>query len=673
MTCPPGPPTFRLLDAYVGWDEHDVCRLTGLDDPGGIRLAPADGAPGPRRHDLLPWLPDPRLAPGCGRCAWYLAAPTRGLLRREPCPDGFESVWPPDCDPALLGTPVAVAARGHVVAVADAERVLVWRRDGEQLAASIPVAAHALALTSWHELLVATTDAAELRRFDLTGAPRAPVATGVSGRVEALTSGRDCTIWLLTSDADGTLRLWRGHRDAEAFTPATPEELAAAVDRSTLTAISATGFCLTEPGEDGDPATVCWTWDGRPLSVTAVGAPAPPPLATTGQLLTVAVDSGVPRCRWHRVRMEADVPAGTSVAVAVASSETATPPGAASGPSEWQGCPGGIPHPDDWQQGPPGARDVLVDQPPGRYLYVRLRLSGDGTASPTVRRLRLDFPRVTSAELLPPAYRQDPAAEDFTERFLSLFDASLEELDRAVERAPALLAARDVPDEVLPWLASLLGLAFEPDWDATTRRELLTAAPELYRRRGTPWALRTAIRIVFKVEPVIHELAPDRDWAALGGWSRLRSTRLFGRSAARFRVDGSALSRAPLRSFGNPDDDPLTAQANRFRVLLPPRLGRREPDVAALTRLVDRQAPAHTVPEVRLGGLGFVVGTWSAVGVDTAFTPLPAPVLGVDAPGRRGRAVRLHRHSVIWPGRAGRRMGVRVGTGSAVGIGTVAE
>ena len=112
MTCPPAPPTFRLLDAYVGWDEHDVCRLTGLEDPGGgIRLAFADGAPGGlRRHELLPWFPDRRLAPGCGPCAWYLAGRHRGLLRREPCGDGFQPVWPPDCDPGLVQAPLAVAA-----------------------------------------------------------------------------------------------------------------------------------------------------------------------------------------------------------------------------------------------------------------------------------------------------------------------------------------------------------------------------------------------------------------------------------------------------------------------------------------------------------------------------------------------------------------------------------
>jgi phage tail-like protein len=671
MTCPPAPPTFRLLDAYVGWDEHDVCRLTGLEDPDGIHLAFADGVPGGlRRHELLPWLPDRRLAPGCGPCAWYLAGHHRGLLRRDTCEDGFQPVWPQDCDPGLVQAPLTVAARGHVLAAADAGRVLVWRQEGGQLVAEIAIEAAALALTSWRELLVTTAEATALHRFDLAGGRRGRVATGVTGRIEALTTGRDCTIWLLTREDDGTLLLWRGVRDGGRYRRATVAELEAAVERTTLTAVADTGFCLTELGEDGDRAARCFTWDGEPLAGVAV--PTAPSLAGSGQLLTRAIDSGLPRCRWHRVRVEADVPTGTSVAVAVASSEEATPGGAAPGPAGWEGCPAGIPHAEDWREGPPGVLDFLVDQPPGRYLYVRVRLTGDGAATPTVRRIRLDFPRVTSAELLPPAYRQDPAADDFTGRFLSLFDASLEELDRAVERYPALLASGDVPDEVLPWLAGLLGLAFDSDWDAATRRALLRAAPELYRRRGTPWALREAIRIVFKVKPVIHELAADRDWAALDGRARLRSARLFGRSAARFRLGGSTLSGAPLRAFGNPDDDPLTAQANRFRVLVPPRRGGHEPDRLALARLVERQAPAHTVAEVRLGGLGFVVGTWSAVGVDTAFTPLPAPVLGRDVP-PRGRAVRLGRHSVVWPGRTGRGAGVRVGEGSAVGIHTVAE
>ncbi|MDW6066216.1 phage tail protein I [Streptomyces sp. FXJ1.4098] len=308
----------------------------------------------------------------------------------------------------------------------------------------------------------------------------------------------------------------------------------------------------------------------------------------------------------HRVRVDAAVPAGTAVAVEIVVSED------------------GRYEESDWQMSAPGATDFLVDQPPGRFLRLRLRLSGDGGTTPAVRRIRLDFPRATSADLLPPAFRQDPAADDFTERFLSLFDATLAQLDRVIERYPALLDPAGVPDRVLPWLAGLLGLSYEAGWDAATRRALLAAAPELYRRRGTPWALREAVRIVFGVAPVIDELAADRRWAQLrkdGQGQRpepqqdqgLGSVRLFGRSASRFRVGGSALGAAPLRAFGAPDSDPYTVHAHRFRVLLPAGSA----DGEALLRLVERQAPAHTVGSVRTGARD----SWSVRGPRSAWTP----------------------------------------------------
>ena len=48
MSCATGFPTFRLLDAYVGWDPGDQPYdspegLIGFDDPRGVRLAPIFG------------------------------------------------------------------------------------------------------------------------------------------------------------------------------------------------------------------------------------------------------------------------------------------------------------------------------------------------------------------------------------------------------------------------------------------------------------------------------------------------------------------------------------------------------------------------------------------------------------------------------------------------------
>jgi len=635
MTCAPTAATFRLLDDTVGWDEADVCNLVGFTDPAGVRLAYAGASPeGPTRTQLLPWFPDPRLAPGCQPCAWYLLSGNR-LLRRDTCGGGWGPVWDPRCDPRLLREPIAVAARGHRVAVVDSGRVLVWRNEGDHLAVVLRVRrASVVALAPDEQVLVVRRRRPDLLRFGADGRLRGVIHTSVGGEIIGVRVGPDGTIWLLTEHR-GRYQIYRDNE------PSTMDELAAALPPSSLISADDNGFCLTEMGQDGE-TTTCYTWEGDPR-------PEPPPAlrqyVTGGEFTTGPIDSGISRCRWHRVRVTADVPVGTAVSVSIVVSED----------DQFADT--------DWQQALPGVTDFLVDQPPGRHLTVRVRLSGDSSATPVLHRIRLDFPRTTSADHLPAAFRQDPAADDFTERFLSLFDTSLAEIDHVIERYPALLDAATVPDQALPWLAGLLGLSFEAGWDADVRRALIAAAPALYRRRGTPWALSEAIRVVFGVDPVLDELAGDRHWAQVRGTASpagargLGAVRLFGRSTSRFRLGGSSLGATPLRAFGDPDSDPLTEHAHRFRVLLPTA----SVDENAVRRLVDRQAPAHTRGTVRTGGAGFVVGARSTVGVDTSFVPLPPPVLG---------GTRLNHDGVLRPGPRGARHGVSVGVVSAVGVHT---
>ena len=94
--------------------------------------------------------------------------------------------------------------------------------------------------------------------------------------------------------------------------------------------------------------------------------------------------------------------------------------------------------------------------------------------------------------------------------------------------------------------------------------------PELYRERGTVGGLTKTIETIFGVTPAIQELATERSWGSVGfdaekvtvcsqrakpavlNPARLGTTRLFGKSRARFRLNTSALNTAPLRSYGIP-------------------------------------------------------------------------------------------------------------------------
>jgi hypothetical protein len=126
------------------------------------------------------------------------------------------------------------------------------------------------------------------------------------------------------------------------------------------------------------------------------------------------------------------------------------------------------------------------------------------------------------------------------------------------------------------------------------------------------------------------------------------------------------LGRAPLRSYGNPDQDPFADGAYRFRVLVPPLPDRSAEGLQRLENLIMAQSPAHAVFSLREGGTGFVVGQWTAIGIDTAFVPLAAPVLGASG------NVQLNRMTVLWgrPGRTGN--GAEIGRNFVVGKGSIA-
>ncbi len=650
MSCGPAEASFRLLDRFVGWDEASVSGIGGLDDPGGLYLLPAlidtlgEG-------ELDARIPPRQLARGCGGCEWFLAATgcPDALLVRDGCGQAWRPARFTPKAAAEPWSPSAVAAWGDQVAVACARADRVWLFDLRRGSSPVvvPVRAPVAAAFGARALYVAAADG--IVELDRSGAVvgllplPAGVAPAALDRLAVVASG---AIWLIVRAGEAYRAFVYAPRVPTALDEgacaggaatsashaapraASGDELAAAFPASGVRTW-ADGFCLVEPAAHGTTVTSCFDGCGTPV-VAGAAAPAGPARLETGVLVTTALDSGQPRCRWHRVRVDADLPPGTSLTVEVASSEDEL----------------ASPHDDDWTGPGAGRTDFLIAQPPGRFLFVRLTVRGDGLATPRVRRLHIDLPRASSLDRLPSVYREDPEAADFSERFLALFDAHIEELDRAIERFPALLDVGGVPDDVLPWLASLIGVAFDPAWEPARRRALLLQAPELHRRRGTVRGLRQVIELVLGVEPIIEEVAATRAFGALRAGSRLGSVRLYGKSRARFQVGRSKLGGAPVRSYGDPDDDVLRAGAYRIRVRVPPVPGAtRAQAEARLRRLVEAQKPAHVAVESSVGGGGGVLGLGLILGVDTVFAPPPAPVLG------RAGNIRLNRASLLWRAR----------------------
>jgi phage tail-like protein len=635
-------PTFRLLDARVGWDAASATGLVGLQRVSGITLRalhPGEVSAADAAKYFLPR----RLAEGPERCQWLLA-PKRGtrLLRlsacvaTDACPAdrGCFAPW----GPALL-RPNAVAAACGLIAIADAGggEVVVVNGAAEPHARFAVDRPRAVAITPWRELWVADAHG-DLRRFGLDGTPQAPAAHGL-GRPVALRASNS-RMWLLHARGSRlTLACFdrRGARRPDGLSRLRRELAPGAVG-----AWGREGFCWAEqPG----PVADCIDWNGCPADrpVRPFGRRA---LAPQGQLVIVPLDSENPRTTWHRVRADADVPPGTSLSFDYATVDAV----------------GDVP---EWRRPEGNPTDFLVLAPPGQLLALRMTLIGDGFQTPRVRRVRVDFPRATSADFLPAVYREEARAADFTERFVALFDAEIECLDDVIATFPRWLHAGSAPDGALAWLGGLIGLSFDSNMTPAQRRQLIDEAPQLFAARGTPYGLLRVLEIVTGQTIALVEQRNPFGAVASGGaacapadsdfpGARLNETRLFGTAARRARVGRSLLGRARVRSLGNPDMDPFSDAAFRIDVHFPPGAATSDKARARLARMVEALKPAHVLARVRFGGAGggFVVGTHAVVGVDTALTPAPPPVLGVRA--------RLSRHTVLWPSARARGRGLRL-------------
>src|SRR5207253_1829981 len=143
-------------------------------------------------------------------------------------------------------------------------------------------------------------------------------------------------------------------RDDPRFVPASTSELAASLPPIGIGAASSIGFCLTERDSGGVPVSRCYSWQACPLDEGDVLGPLSLARRKQGQLLTAPLDSGVERCDWHRVGVDADLPPRTTIELKVATSDNPAlgSQGDAAKETGWEMFPAGVPFPTDWQSAP---------------------------------------------------------------------------------------------------------------------------------------------------------------------------------------------------------------------------------------------------------------------------------------------------------------------------------
>lgn len=456
-------------------------------------------------------------------------------------------------------------------------------------------------------------------------------------------------------------------------------------------------LCVSPP-----PGCGWFDANGDPLAPTALPKPLPNPLLPTGTFLSAALDSKTYRCQWHRVIVRGTVPPGTRLRIETFCADEPYDRDQLDGFAVWARQELPAPPANDHGAG----KECLILSPPGRYLWLRLTLLGNGNATPTIEALELEFPRLTSLRYLPAVFAAEPSSADFTARFLAQFDTTLRSVERAVDTearlydplsSPATRVGK-APVDFLTWLASWIGVRFDRSWTEVKRRQFLKRAGQLLDWRGTVRGLRENLLILlgwhpprsccnaaprrlcackplncrpaptppcYEPPPLILEHFRLRRWLLLGSARLGAQAMLWGsRIANRSQLDANAkVGHTQLTMTPDPLHDPIRFYANRYTVFVPACFGRSEAARKALENLLRGESPAparwnieYVEPRFRIGvqsmiGFDAVVGDLpagvtlgtAALGTGTLLTgTAPAPAIRIGQRGRIGTGARIH-------------------------------
>lgn len=421
---------------------------------------------------------------------------------------------------------------------------------------------------------------------------------------------------------------------------------------------------------------LCTSLDGQFSESTALfdqtGAKvlAAPPTAslryfTVGTYLSEPLDSGLYQCQWDRLVLHADVPEGARIQVLTFSAETEQPIALIKTFRD-----------DAWAtrqtlhtgQGAESANgwDCLVRSVPGRFLWLKLLFQGNGTATPRVTSIQVDFPRISLRRYLPGVFGAEPLAADFTDRFLAVFDRTFRDLERQIDEQAALFDPLSAPSgngqdgkDFLSWLGTWLGVATERHWPIERRRRLLKEAGKSFDQRGTLTGLQrylelylglqpserqcpsapgcgpctTAAAPAWRPPPFVLEHFKLRRWLFLGQGRLGAQARLWGEALLhRCQVGGpdalrqTRLGQFRLKGTQKPEPDPFNLYAHRFSAFIPACLSRSAERRKGLERLLAMEKPAHTAHQIVYVEPRFRIGIQSMIGFDAVIGRYPEGV-----------------------------------------------
>jgi phage tail-like protein len=327
-----------------------------------------------------------------------------------------------------------------------------------------------------------------------------------------------------------------------------------------------------------------------------------------------------------------------------------------------------VPFAAPWKLLPLDALRGLIRGAPAEFLWIAARLSGQGTQTPVVEQVRIDYDPETWTRYLPAIYRTQAKDPELLERFLALYEGFFTDLDEQIDEMPRLFDPAVAPAVWLPWLASWVGIELDETWPDEKKRRAVAGAFAAAGKRGTPAGLREAVLFATGVDIRIVEPVLGGTWWALPGEGEIPigGGRLgVDTVLAPAELDGAVLgTTAVLDGSYVAGEEGLGSHlyetvAHQFCVHVYERQVASAARLAAVRAVIEREKPAHTAWHLCVIKPRMRIGLQSRLGVDTVIAGAAPPqrlgrgsdlVLGGERPGRLGESSRIGVDTRLHPG-----------------------
>jgi phage tail-like protein len=666
---PPHDPTFWLLNARSGWHDAVFDRVTDSSDALVLAVVPGSGRVFNEPSGSLGGLTLPgNVAFADDKTLWLLDSAQGRLKRFDPCTCRFVTV---PClggngsEPRQVSAPHGIGICSGNLFLCDTgnHRLSVFSLHGMALREVwIPPASAALAV-DWQPYGIAfdargrvyVSDLANgcIHRFSPAGRWQKKfdgfggvtwIAIDCSNRLYAVITGAST---VRISDLEGMpVAVASRRQEVASFFPRLPF----CVDSYGNLHL---GLCCDPPRSPGV------------LDLSGNSVPNPPkdpPLLfeTSGTFWSEPLDSSIYRCQWHRVVLYGEVPRKTAIFVSTFTSEVEQTL------DQIQALPESAWKSNALITSMKGQWDGLVFSGPGRYLWLRVRLSGDGSASPKISSVRIEYPRVSLTRYLPAVFDEDPRGADFTGRFLSIFDTGFRTIESKIDQEAGFFEPLSAPAgpgpkrDFLSWLASWIGVSLDRNWAIDQRRQFLKLAGKLQAIRGTRLGLHQQLVILLGMQPedvccpcdqpkrtcipkplncalppkgcawepppLILENYELRRWLFVGSGTLGDNAVVWGQRIVNRSQLGNSMQAGStqLKTTPDPLHDPFLVYAHKFTVFVPTRFASIEKNRRSLINLLESEKPAHTQYQVEYVAPRMRIGFQSMIGLDSVVGRYPA-------------------------------------------------